>query len=233
MFRSGLLSRLNAAPSPRVQSRFRGPCLLKCPQSPLPRGPPPRLPIHRHMAGAVQQSISGPCPLQVPPLAKYSDLCTDKYSTIYTFPHIKLIRALSRLKLLQTGITGVILPPTYYLYLQGDVSFFLLGYSTGIALFAGVMLYTASHFFRKVVGMMYLDSSQTTLKVSHLTFWGSRRDVYLPVSDVMTIGDAGDSEGEPVLRLRRYSSPESFYFSTQFGRVVDKQAFEKVFGMTK
>lgn len=78
--------------------------------------------------------------------------------------------------------------------------------------------------------MMYLDPSQTTLKVSHLTFWGKRNDIYLPVSDVMTIRDTGDAEDETILRLKTYSSPQIYYFSTQFGRVVDKQGFQKVFG---
>lgn len=161
---------------------------------------------------------------------KYSDLAKEKYTLIYSLPHIKLIRAVSRLKLLQTAITAVILPPVVGLYLHGDVPFFLVSYSTGIAAFAGVMLYTASHFFRRVVGMMYLDASKTTLKVSHLTFWGKRNDIYLPVSDVMTIGDTGDSENETILRLKTYSSPQTFYFSPHFGRVVDKQGFQKVFG---
>lgn len=149
---------------------------------------------------------------------------------IYTLPHIRLLRAMSRLKLFQTAVTLVLLPPVYFLYFQGIVSLFLVSYSTGIALFAGGMLYIASHLFRRVVGMMYLDPSLTTLKVSHLTFWGKRQDIYLPVSDVMTIADTGDSASETILKLKRYSSPDTFYFSTRFGRVVDKQGFEKVFG---
>lgn len=160
-------------------------------------------------------------------------MSTQKYTMIYTLPHIKLLRAVSRLKLFQTTITTVLLPPVFILYLLGDVPFFLVSYTTGIALFAGVMLYTASHFFRRVVGMMYLDPSQTTLKVSHLTFWGRRNDIYLPVSDVLTIGDTGDSVNEKILKLKRYSSPETLFFSTHFGRVVDKQGFEKVFGTLK
>ncbi|XP_015228093.1 PREDICTED: transmembrane protein 186 [Cyprinodon variegatus] len=170
---------------------------------------------------------------KVTTLVRYSDLSTQKYSMIYTLPHIKLLRAISRLKLIQTAITMVLLPSVYVLYFQGHVSFFLVGYSSGIALFAGVMLYAASHVFRRVVGMMYLDPSQTTLKVSHLTFWGKRQDIYLQVSDVMTIGDTGDSATEAILKLKRYSSPDTFYFSTHFGRVVDKEGFEKVFGSLK
>ncbi|KAM3864655.1 transmembrane protein 186 [Diretmus argenteus] len=227
MLRSVLLSRL----VPRVLSRARGSFVLTSPTSWLLYGAQPHFSGH---GGPTAPSFhEGPVIPQVTALAKYSDLSAQKYSMIYTLPHIKLLRAVSRLKLLQTGITVVMLPPVYYFYLQGDVPFFLVSYATGIALFAGVMLYTASHFLRRVVGMMYLDPSQTTLKVSHLTFWGRRRDMYLPVSDVMTTWETGDAVGESILKLKRYSSPQTLYFSTRFGHVVDKEGFEKVFGTLK
>ncbi|XP_026160010.1 transmembrane protein 186 [Mastacembelus armatus] len=219
MIRSVQLCRLTS----RILSCTRGSCVLtghisysKQPQSSVDKF------IHQRFHGLFIPKVTA--------LARLSELSAQKYTMIYTLPHIKLLRAVSRLKLLQTAITVVILPPVYFLYLQGHVSFFLVSYTTGIALFAGVMLYTASHFFRRVVGMMYLDPSQTTLKVSHLTFWGKRHDIYLPVSDVMTIGDTGDSVNETILKLKRYSSPETLYFSTHFGRVMDSQGFEKVFG---
>lgn len=212
--------------TPHVLSFTRGSSLLaaRTPYSLQPCSPSLR-PIQQHLHGPVIPKITA--------LVKYSDVSTEKYTMIYTLPYIKLLRAVSRLKLLQTAITVVILPPVYVLYFQGAASTFLVSYTTGIALFAGAMLYTASYFFRRVVGMMYLDPSQTTLKVSHLTFWGKRHDMYLPVSDVMTIGDTGDSVNETILKFKRYSSQETLYFSTHFGRVVDEQAFKKVFGSLK
>ncbi|XP_070684498.1 transmembrane protein 186 [Pempheris klunzingeri] len=222
MIRTVLLQRLTS----HILSCTRGPCRLT---SRIPYGVQPRSPG----LTPIQQSVHGPLTPKITASVRYSDLSTEKYTVIYTLPHIKLLRAVSRLKLLQTAITVVILPPVFVFYLQGDVSFFLVSYTTGLALFAGVMLYTASHFFRRVVGMMYLDPSQTTLKVSHLTFWGRRHDVYLPVSDVMTFGDTGDSVNETILKLKRFSSPQTFYFSTRFGRVVDKHGFERVFGTLK
>lgn len=163
-------------------------------------------------------------------LAPCSDLASRKYTLIYAFPAIRGLRAVSRLKLVQTGITGALLPTVYYFYLQGQASFSLLSYTTGIAAFAAIMLYTISYYIRRVVGMMYLDHTYTTLKVAHLSFWGHRRDVYLPVSDIMTLGDTGDSPREAILRLKRYSCSDTLYFSTRLGRVVDKDGFEKVFG---
>ncbi|XP_072318489.1 transmembrane protein 186 [Eucyclogobius newberryi] len=182
---------------------------------------------------SLAQKNTPPTPSPSRLTAKYSAHSSQSYTVIYRLPQITLLRAVSRLKLLQTGLTVVILPPVYYLYLQGDLSLFLVGYSTGIAGFAGVMLYAASYFFRRVVGMMYLDASQTTLKVSHLTFWGKRSDLFLPVSDIMTIADTGDSTSETILKLKTYSSPETFYFSTYYGRIVDPDGFEKVFGSLK
>ncbi|XP_041838177.1 transmembrane protein 186 [Melanotaenia boesemani] len=222
MIRSVLLHRSTA----RILSCTRGSCLLS---GQIPHSFQP----HSSGQKSIQQSCHGPVTPKLTALVKYSDLSTQRYSMIYTLPHIKLLRAVSRLKLLQTAITVVILPPVYILYFQGSASLFLVGYTTGIALFAGVMLYTVSHFFRRVVGMMYLDLAQTTLKVSHLTFWGKRHDIYMPVSDVMTICDTGDSGNETILKLKRFSSPETLYFSTYFGRVVDKPSFEKVFGSLK
>ncbi|XP_045904016.1 transmembrane protein 186 [Micropterus dolomieu] len=222
MIRSLLLRRLTS----HILSCTRGSCLLT---GRIPYSARPHSPGHT----PIQQSCHGPVTPKIKALVRYSDLSTQKYTMIYTLPHIKLLRAVSRLKLFQTTITTVLLPPVFILYLLGDVPFFLVSYTTGIALFAGVMLYTASHVFRRVVGMMYLDPSQTTLKVSHLTFWGRRNDIYLPVSDVLTIGDTGDSVNEKILKLKRYSSPETLFFSTHFGRVVDKQGFEKVFGTLK
>ncbi|XP_051240008.1 transmembrane protein 186 [Dicentrarchus labrax] len=221
MIRSVLLRRLTT----HIQSCKRGSCLLT---GRIPYGVQPHSPGHT----LTQQSSHGPFIPKITGLVRYSDLSTEKYTAIYTLPYIKHLRAASRLKLLQTAFTIVILPPVFVLYHQGLVPFSLVGYTTGIALFAGVMLYAASHFFRRVVGIMYLDTSHTTLKVSHLTFWGKRHDIYIPVSDVMTISDTGDAADEMLLTLKRYSSPQTFYYSTQFGRVVNKEGFEKVFGHT-
>ncbi|KAL2086944.1 hypothetical protein ACEWY4_018003 [Coilia grayii] len=164
-------------------------------------------------------------------VARCADLASREYTLIYALPSITLLRALSKLKIIQTGITIVILPPIYYFYFQGMVSLELVDYSSAIALFAVAMLYTVSYFAGRVVGRMYLDSSGTTLKVSHLTFWGARKDLYMPVTDVVPLADAGDKPDEAILSFKRYSTEQKMYLSTRFGRVVDQNGFEKVFGV--
>ncbi|NXY46659.1 TM186 protein, partial [Ceuthmochares aereus] len=154
----------------------------------------------------------------------------EEFILVYRFPGIKYCRVLSRLKLLQTATTVATLPPICYLYVQDQVSQNILLYTTGIALFAGAMLYTMSYFFRRIIGLIYLSETGHTVKVAHLTFWGKRNDIYCPIETVMTLDEAGDSKGEVLLQFRRYNSKDILYFTIRFGQIVDRQKFTHIFG---
>ncbi|XP_053550244.1 LOW QUALITY PROTEIN: transmembrane protein 186 [Bombina bombina] len=152
---------------------------------------------------------------------------------IYRVPGIQFCRSLSRLKLLQTTLTFLFLPPIYYYFLQGQVTYSFTVYCTGTALFAGVMLYFFSYYLRRIVGMMYLNADGTILKVSHLTFWGKRRDIFIPVEDVKTLSETGDNKHETLRQLQRYSTSDKLYFTTRFGHVLDTDKFILLFGKFK
>ncbi|XP_064376486.1 transmembrane protein 186 [Dromaius novaehollandiae] len=161
---------------------------------------------------------------------KAADEKTEEFRLVYRFPGIKYCRVLSRLKLLQTAITTVTLPPVCYLYLHGQVSQAILLYTAGIACFAGVMLYGMSYFFRRIIGLIYLNETGSTVKVAHLTFWGRRKDIVCPLETVMTLGDVGDGKGELLLQFKRYNSTDILYFTLKFGQIVDKEKFIQIFG---
>ncbi|NXW62110.1 TM186 protein, partial [Eurystomus gularis] len=154
----------------------------------------------------------------------------EEFKLVYRFPGIKYCRVLSRLKLLQTATTTVMLPPICYLYLQDQVSQNILFYATGITFFAGAMLYGMSYFFRRIIGLIYLSESGCTVKVAHLTFWGRRNDIYCPKETVMTLDEVGDNKGEVLLRFKRYNSTDILYFTIKYGQIVDRQKFSQIFG---
>ncbi|NXD86687.1 TM186 protein, partial [Halcyon senegalensis] len=161
---------------------------------------------------------------------KAADEKLEEFKLVYRFPGIKYCRVLSRLKLLQTATTVVMLPPVFYLYLQDQVSQNVLLYTAGIAFFAGAMLYGMSYFFRRIIGLIYLNEAGCTVKVAHLTFWGRRNDIYCPKETVMTLDDIGDSKGELLLQFKRYNSTDILYFTIKYGQVVDRQKFTQIFG---
>ncbi|NXI96695.1 TM186 protein, partial [Psophia crepitans] len=154
----------------------------------------------------------------------------EEFRLVYRFPGIKYCRVLSRLKLLQTATTVVMLPPICYLYLQDQVSQNILMYTTGIALFAGAMLYGMSYFFRRIIGLIYLNETGRTVRVAHLTFWGRRNDLYCPIETVMTLDEVGDSKGELLLQFKRCNSTDILYFTVKYGQIVDRQRFTQIFG---
>ncbi|XP_054850743.1 transmembrane protein 186 [Eublepharis macularius] len=155
---------------------------------------------------------------------------TKDFKLIYRFPGIKYCRALSRLKLMQTALTVVVLPPVWFFYWQNQVTQAQCLYSTGIACFAGIMLYAMSYYFRRIIGMMYLNKDGTVLRVSHLTFWGKRKDFCCPVETIMTLDDIGEDRKEVLLQFKQYDGDQFLYFTLRFGQVVDKDGFAKVFG---
>ncbi|XP_075421280.1 transmembrane protein 186 [Ascaphus truei] len=167
-------------------------------------------------------------------LPQQEEICDpDKFTLIYKFPGIWFCRSLSRLKLLQTTVTMLLLPPVYYFYLQGQVSYACVVYCSGTAILAGTMLYCLTYYLRRIIGMIYLNGAGTTLKVSHLTFWGKRRDIFIPVEDVKTLAETGDGRHETLLQFRRYSSSDVLYFTTKFGRILDRERFIMLFGEFK
>ncbi|XP_049759163.1 transmembrane protein 186 [Elephas maximus indicus] len=159
-----------------------------------------------------------------------SDTETEKFQMVYRFGAIRVFGFLSRLKVAQTALTVVALPPGFYLYTQGLMSLGSLCLMGGIAGFALAMLYWMSHFFRRLVGILYVNESGTVLRVAHLTFWGSRQDTCCPVADVIPLMETRDRPQEVFVRIQQYSGKQTFYLSLRYGCILDRERFTQVFG---
>ncbi|XP_075798111.1 transmembrane protein 186 [Microtus pennsylvanicus] len=155
---------------------------------------------------------------------------TEKFHTIYRFNAIRVLGYVSRLKLAQTAVTVIALPPGFYSYSQGLMTLNSLCLVSGIACFALAMLYWMSYFFRRLVGILYVNESGTMLRVAHLTFWGWRRDTYYAVSDMIPLTESKDQAQEVFVRIQQYSGKQTFYLTLRYGRILDKERFSQVFG---
>ncbi|XP_032834232.2 transmembrane protein 186 isoform X1 [Petromyzon marinus] len=156
----------------------------------------------------------------------------DVFIPIYRFPAIRAMRFISRLKNVQTIFMVVALPPIYYLHTQGLVDEHSLWLTSGVAALACCSLYGISHYLRRWVGLIALSADGDTLRVSHLSFWGGRRDRLVPVADVVPLSEGRDRPHDPLLALRFYSHRDVLYFSLRYGRVLDGVKFRAVFGDT-
>ncbi|XP_071078287.1 transmembrane protein 186 isoform X2 [Desmodus rotundus] len=156
---------------------------------------------------------------------------TEKFQIIYRCDAIRIFRYMSRLKVAQTALTVVALPPGFYWYSQGLMTLNSLCLVGGIAGFALAMLCWMSYFFRRLVGILYVNESGTVLRVAHLTFWGWRQDTYCPVADVIPMTETQDRPQELFVRIKQYSGKQTFYLTLRYGRIVDRERFTQVFGV--
>ena len=157
------------------------------------------------------------------------------FKVFYRFKQILFARLLSRMKLYQTGICIVVLPPMVYFSSIGTFPWENTYMACGIAGFACCMLFAMSAYLRRIIGLMSLNLKTNTVKVSHLTFWGGRRDLYLDVKDVVQLSELPDNiANEPLIKFRQYNSESYLFFTLRFGNnIVDKDSFEYVFGSLK
>jgi uncharacterized membrane protein len=115
----------------------------------------------------------------------------QNFNIFYRFPYIIIMRALSRLKIYQTATMAVFLPVMKYMEITGQMPNDMFWAFTGMTGFSCAMLFIMSHFFRRLVGLMSLNEAEDTVKVSHLTFWGKRNDLFIPVDEIVPLADLG------------------------------------------
>jgi len=159
-----------------------------------------------------------------------TDHAAVQFTRFYRFPHIRWVRGLARLKIYQTAATVVMLPPMCYGYANGMVSLPSVQAAFAVATFAGVMLYGISGYTRNFIGMLSLNKTEDMVQISHLTFWGKRRDIYAPVEDVVPLADMSENPKDIYVKLCRYSTTDVLYFTLRAGGIEDMSKFVKVFG---
>ncbi|XP_042554407.1 transmembrane protein 186 [Dipodomys spectabilis] len=155
---------------------------------------------------------------------------SEKFQMVYRFNSIRACGYMSRLKLAQTALTVAALPPSLYWHSQGLITHTSMCLAFGVAGFALTMLYWMSYFFRRLVGILYVNESGTVLRVAHLTFWGWRQDTYCPVEDVVPLTETPDRPQDLFIRIQQYSGKQTFYLTLRYGQVLDRERFSQVFG---
>lgn len=155
----------------------------------------------------------------------------SEYHVVFRFPYITPARVLIRLKLLQTAITFCLPVCRSFdlLQIEDNLAF---NVAVGMSAVAMVMLYVMGEFFRRLVGQLSLSKDGTTVIISHLTFFGGRRDLVLPVSDIVPLAETSRDQPDNLwFTLRRYSVPrQRFYMSLRGGGVFNTEQLRVIIG---
>ena len=140
---------------------------------------------------------------------------------------MKHFRFISRLKVYQVSAMLLLLPSMSYMYLNGDITGKSMSYASIAALGTTAVLLILSYYFRRVIGEMAYISSTNCLRVSTLTFFGGRRDLYFKVEDVVPFTDTQLRVGGAIQRLEVKNNPTVFLYSLKYGRILDAELLQK------
>lgn len=143
---------------------------------------------------------------------------------------IQFGRLLNRLKLYQSVLTISAVPITIGFYYYDMTSLKSIAVITGAATFTCITLYVVTYFFQRLIGAVFVDENFKNVKIAHLTFWGNRKDITLPINEIIPLTDGTGNVNDAFVKLHRYNSEEFLYLSLRYGKVRDKDAFQKIFG---
>lgn len=153
------------------------------------------------------------------------------WTPIYRFKSVKWVGFVARMKIWQTALVVTCVPFCYYLVRNGEMDDHVFRLSANLSIFAMLMLYVVTYFTQRVVGVISVSKDGATIRVGYLTFWGFRRDVMIPIDDVIPFSDMGDKPGDVYATIKLYSDPDfTLYLSRKKFTIVDEKVFLKVFG---
>ncbi|KAH8372835.1 hypothetical protein KR009_006113 [Drosophila setifemur] len=155
-----------------------------------------------------------------------------EWRTVYSLPAIRLVAALSRLKVYQASLTAAGLPIAFALGQAGQLTMDALSIYAAVGVSGLATLTVVSFAAKNLVGFIYVNEQQDLLKLAYVDFWGRRKESLVDIKDLLP---SSDQESSTRLRfvtpIRLRSSPDKrFNLLSRFGHVSDPQLFEGLFG---
>jgi hypothetical protein len=88
------------------------------------------------------------------------------------------------------------------------------------------------NFFSKLVGIIYVtDQDPDIVRISHMTFWGTRKDEIYMKSDIIPFSELPDNISDTYINLKTYSDPaNSLHLTIKHGTIYDAERFYDIFG---
>ncbi|VDK54648.1 unnamed protein product [Anisakis simplex] len=169
--------------------------------------------------------------LSTNPKQNLQELLKDEtWVAVYRFPGIRFGVLLARAKLLQTITSILLIPYTYWQYLNDQASAqFLTGVSV-LAILATSMLMLFSRYFNRMIGVIAMSESNQFVRVGYLSFWGGRRNKILELDDALPLSEANENLNDAIVKFRQYSSASYLYLPISKVELLDEERAELLFG---
>uniref|UniRef100_A0A1I7X809 Na_Ca_ex domain-containing protein n=1 Tax=Heterorhabditis bacteriophora TaxID=37862 RepID=A0A1I7X809_HETBA len=135
----------------------------------------------------------------------FETLRKENWVPIYRYPSIGFGVILARSKLLQTIASILYLPYSSYQYLFGLAESTWFFSTAALAIFAPIMLAVFSRYLNRLIGVIAMNDGNDYVRIGYLTFWGSRRNKYLEVADVLPLTEVAGNKADTLVKFSWFS----------------------------
>lgn len=80
----------------------------------------------------------------------------------------------------------------------------------------------------RTICYMYTTVECDRVILSHVDFWGRRRNTHLDTRDIVPINDI-ETPNKTFLPFKRYSNEEKMFYSIPLGQILDRPRFNRIF----
>uniref|UniRef100_A0A6M2DJ85 Transmembrane protein 186 n=1 Tax=Xenopsylla cheopis TaxID=163159 RepID=A0A6M2DJ85_XENCH len=118
---------------------------------------------------------------------------TDNFKLIYRLNCIRHLTVINKLKVLQGGVTALAIPTCALLYHLDIATMDILYMTASIGVTGCITLSIAGAFVTNFIGLIHVNAEKTIAKVAYLDFWGNRKNIEIPVTDIIPSSNAKSS----------------------------------------
>ncbi|OZC10720.1 hypothetical protein X798_02142 [Onchocerca flexuosa] len=151
---------------------------------------------------------------------------------VYRFRGIHYSVVAAKMKLALTISSIALIPYKCWQYLEDAVSINHLASISAFASFTTLAFIFFCRFFYGLIGVISMNESNEYIRIGYLSFWGSRRNKYMRLEDVIPLNESSTGINSKIVRFRQYSSNEVLNLSLFNAELLDQERAAVLFGDT-
>ncbi|XP_045535754.1 transmembrane protein 186 [Papilio machaon] len=145
----------------------------------------------------------------------------NTFETVYSFPQIKYVAIIHRLKVYHFLGTGIAIPSCGLLEMFNVLSSNAFLTTSYIGITGAAVLSLASIPFRNMIGFLYISEDNKFIKISSVDFWGRRKDRIIDADDWIPLYDLAPKFTDSLYCTPHLSDGTKYKLVMKYGNIIN------------
>uniref|UniRef100_A0A0K0DUC1 Transmembrane protein 186 n=1 Tax=Strongyloides stercoralis TaxID=6248 RepID=A0A0K0DUC1_STRER len=155
------------------------------------------------------------------------------FKPVYRFSGIWVGAFFAKAKLAQTLVSIFLIPYASYRLFTGFYDFKYFSIIVFLSILAPIFLFVFARYYTRLVGVISMSECNEYIRVGYLSFFGTRKNRYIRVDDIVPINQTLEDAKDLVIPLYQNSRKDPLYLSRNNVEIVDEEKASILFGDLK